>query len=47
MAGQPLRMGSVEARRMLLDVLTALEPQLDAVVLVGAQAVYFRTEGRI
>jgi hypothetical protein len=37
----------VEARRVLLDVVTALDPHLDAVVLVGAQAVYLRTEGRI
>ncbi len=47
MAEQPLRIEYVEARRILLDVLTALEPHLDAVVLVGAQAVYLRTEGRI
>ena len=47
MAEQPLRIEYVEARRVLLDVLTALGPHLDAVVLVGAQAVYLRTEGRI
>lgn len=47
MGEQPLRIEYVEARRVLLDVLTALEPHLDAVVLVGAQAVYLRTEGRI
>ncbi len=47
MAKQPLRIEYVEARRILLDVLTALAPHLDAVVLVGAQAVYLRTEGRI
>ena len=32
------------ARRVLLDALDALEPHLSAVVLVGAQAVYLRTE---
>lgn len=32
----------VEARRVLLDALDALSPQLDAVVLVGAQAIYIR-----
>lgn len=32
---------------MLLDALTALTPHLDALVLVGAQAVYLRTAGRI
>jgi hypothetical protein len=37
----------VEARRVVLDVLSALDPHLHAVVLVGAQAVYLRTEGRI
>jgi hypothetical protein len=31
----------------LLDVFDALRVQLDAVILVGAQAVYVRTEGRI
>lgn len=33
----------VEARRVLLDALDALAPHLDAVVVVGAQAVYLRT----
>ncbi|MFL6074482.1 MAG: hypothetical protein ACJ73S_13900 [Mycobacteriales bacterium] len=33
----------VRARAVLLDALTALEPHLDAIVLVGAQAVYLRT----
>jgi len=42
-----LRIEYVEARRVLLDVLTALTPHLDALVLVGAQAVYLRTVGRI
>jgi hypothetical protein len=32
---------------VLLDVLSALREQLDAVVLVGAQAVYLRTAGRL
>jgi len=41
------RIEYVEARRVLLDVLTALTPHLDALVLVGAQAVYLRTAGRI
>ncbi len=47
MAEHQLRIEYVEARRVLLDVLGALEPHLDAVVLVGAQAVYLRTDGRI
>lgn len=38
-APQPL---FVEARRILLDALDALGPQRDAVVLIGAQAVYLR-----
>jgi len=33
----------VRARSALLDVLEALEPHVDAVVLVGAQAVYIHT----
>ena len=37
----------VEARRILLDALTALQPHIDAVVLIGAQAVYLRCEGRL
>lgn len=37
----------VEARRALLDALTALHPHLDAFVLIGAQAVYARTAGRL
>lgn len=41
------RIEYVEARRVLLDALTALAPHLDALVLVGAQAVYLRTAGRI
>lgn len=47
MADEPVRIEYVEARRVLLDALGALEQQLDAVVLVGAQAVYLRTEGRM
>jgi hypothetical protein len=34
------RIEYIEARRVLLDVLCALREQLDAVALVGAQAVY-------
>ena len=37
----------VEARRALLDALTALQPHIDAFVLIGAQAVYVRTSGRL
>lgn len=33
----------VVARKVLLDALAALKPQLDSVVLVGAQAVYHHT----
>jgi hypothetical protein len=47
MADEPVRIEYIEARRVLLDALSALQPHLDAVVLVGAQAVYLRTEGRI
>lgn len=42
-----LRIEYIEARRVLLDALSALRPQLDAVVLIGAQAVYLRTAGRL
>lgn len=35
----------VSARRVLLDALIALEPHLEAVVLVGAQAIYVHTGG--
>src|SRR6266446_932242 len=31
------------ARQVLLDALAALEPHIEAIVLVGAQAVYLRT----
>ena len=37
----------VAARRVLLDALVALEPHIDAVVVIGAQAVYLRTEDRM
>ena len=33
------RIEYVEARRALLDALTALQPHVDAFVLIGAQAV--------
>jgi hypothetical protein len=46
MIEQP-RIEYVEARRVLLDALDALCQQLDAVVLVGAQAVYLRTADRL
>lgn len=45
-SGQP-RVQYVEARRVLLDALTALQPHIDAIVLIGAQAVYLRTTGRL
>ncbi len=35
--------GYVVARKVLLDVLEALRDHLDAIILVGAQAVYLRT----
>ncbi len=47
MADTGPRIEYIEARRVLLDALTALTPHLDALVLVGAQAVYLRTSGRI
>lgn len=34
---------TIAARRVLLDGLTALRPHLDAITVVGAQAVYLRT----
>ncbi|MFE4822893.1 hypothetical protein ACFRFU_42065 [Streptomyces sp. NPDC056704] len=36
---------TIAARRVLLDGLTALHPHLDAITVVGAQAVYLRTPG--
>jgi hypothetical protein len=41
------RIEYVEARRVLLDALAALEPHLQAIVLIGAQAVYLRTANRL
>src|SRR5262249_47332841 len=35
---------TIIARRVLLDAVEALAEQVDAVVLVGAQAVYLRTQ---
>ena len=46
MVEQP-RIEYIEARRVLLDALGALSQQLDAVVLVGEQAVYLRTADRL
>jgi hypothetical protein len=46
MSVQP-RIEYVDARRVLLDALTALHDQIGAVILVGAQAVYLRTAGRL
>ena len=37
----------VAARRVLLDALVALEPHIDAVIVIGAQAVYLRTQDRM
>ena len=42
-----LRIEYVEARGVLLDALVALQPHIRAVVLIGAQAVYLRTVGRL
>jgi hypothetical protein len=42
MSGEPDPL-YVRARAALLDALDALEPQLNAVVLVGAQAIYLHT----
>lgn len=41
------RIEYAEARRVLLNALHAIRPHLDALVLVGAQAVYLRSEGRL
>jgi hypothetical protein len=46
MSDQP-RIEYVEARRVLLDALIALQPHIGAIVLIGAQAVYLRTAGRL
>ena len=37
----------VAARRVLIDALVALRPHLDAMIVIGAQAVYLRTVDRI
>lgn len=37
----------VAARRVLLDALVALKPHIDAVIVIGAQAVYVRTQDRM
>ena len=37
----------VAARRVLLDALVALKPHIDAVIVIGAQAVYLRTQDRM
>ncbi|MGH2720512.1 MAG: hypothetical protein ACRDJO_02755 [Actinomycetota bacterium] len=42
MPGEP-DLVNVAARRVLLDALEALENQLDALILVGAQAIYLHT----
>jgi len=44
---EPIRVEYVEARKVLLDVLDALRGHHDALIIVGAQAVYLRTEGRL
>jgi len=44
MSGQQADPLYVEARRTLLDALDALEEHLPSIILVGAQAVYLRTE---
>lgn len=47
MNGQPPAIQYIEARRALLDALGALQAHGDAFVLIGAQAVYARTAGRL
>lgn len=47
MNGQPPAVQYIEARRALLDALGALQAHGDAFVLIGAQAVYARTAGRL
>ncbi|MCC5953642.1 MAG: hypothetical protein JJU45_16235 [Acidimicrobiia bacterium] len=47
MTGDAPRIEFIEARRVLLDALGALQPHIGAVVLVGAQAVYLRTAERL
>ena len=41
------RIEYIEARRVLLDALTALRPHIKTVILIGAQAVYLRTADRM
>jgi len=43
----PVRIEYIEARRVLLDALVALQPHIGAIVLIGAQAVYLRTAERL
>ncbi len=47
MSTEQPRIEYIEARRALLDALTALQPHVDAFVLIGAQAVYLRTADRL
>lgn len=42
-----MRIEYVEARRVLLNALDALRPHQNAITLIGAQAVYLRTVGRL
>ena len=45
--GDEPRTEYIEARRVLLDALDGLTAHIRAVILVGAQAVYLRTAGRL
>lgn len=47
MGGETPRIEYIEARRVLLDALEATRAHLGALVLVGAQAVYLRSAGRL
>lgn len=47
MATEVPRIEYLEARRVLLDALDAMRAHVDALVLVGAQAVYLRSQGRL
>jgi hypothetical protein len=47
MTHRPPRIEYIEARRVLLDAITALQPHIGAIVLIGAQAVYLRTADRL
>ncbi len=42
-----LRIEYVEARRVLLEALVALQPHAEAEILIGAQAVYLKTADRM